>query len=128
MARPIETDDVAAQLATFGELAVLVTVTADACPHVGSVLVRVERDRLVARVGGRTRDNVAANPAVSLTWVRPHVDYQLIVDGTAAIADSADGDGLWPVEITVRSGILHRLAGRGGAGPSCRPLSRPILS
>lgn len=122
MGRPVEFADVAARLDEFGPLATLVTVTPEATPHVGWVLVTIGETTLAVRVGSRSRDNVLANSAVTLAWVRDDGDYQLIVDGVATVADEPDGTGLSEVSITVERGILHRLAGRADAGPTCRPL------
>jgi hypothetical protein len=90
------------------------------------VLVTPRGDRLVLRVGAGTRTNVIAHPDVCLTWMREHLDYQLIVDGTASLDDAVPGDDdLYGVSVEVVRGVLHRLAGRTDAGPSCRPLRSP---
>jgi hypothetical protein len=123
VARPVELADVLAQVERYGPLASLLTVTPDGRPHVGTVLVTERAGRLDVRVGSRTRDNIAGNPRVSLAWVREHLDDQLIVDGTAEVGAGPDSDGLHTVAIAVERGILHRLAGRPDAGPSCRSLS-----
>jgi Fe-S cluster assembly iron-binding protein IscA len=100
----------------------LVTVSPEATPHVGTVLVGVDRKRLVVRVGERTRGHIRANPSVTLTWLRADNDYQLILDGVAVVVDDAPAaDELYAVEIDVRRGILHRVAGRT-EGPTCRAL------
>ena len=44
------------------------------------------------------------------------------MDGVAEADGEPDGDGLIPVRVEVRKGILHRLAGRTDAGPTCLPL------
>jgi pyridoxamine 5'-phosphate oxidase-like protein len=121
VARPIATADIAAHLEEFGALATLVTVTPDATPHVGTVLVTAGRTRLEIRVGSRTRDHIRANPSVSLTWLPDGSRYQLIVDGIAVVVDEPDADGLYLAEVDVRQGILHRTAGQT-EGPTCRPL------
>jgi hypothetical protein len=122
VAQPVEIADVVRQLERYGPLASLLTVTADARPHVGTVLVTEHAGRLAARVGSRTREHLARNPHVSLAWLRDDQAYQLIVDGTAEVDDEPGPDGLHAAVITVERGILHRLAGRPDAGPSCRPL------
>jgi hypothetical protein len=77
----------------------------------------------VVRVGPTTAANIGRRPAASLSWFpRAGGDYQLIVDGVAEADGEPDGDGLIPVRIDVRKGILHRLAGRTDAGPTCFPL------
>jgi hypothetical protein len=127
VSRPVELADVAEHLDVYGPLATLVTVGGDATPHVGTVVVTVGAAALGVRVGARTRDNIRANPSVTLAWLQDERDYQLIVDGVAVVVDDPDGDGLYPVEIDVRRGILHRLAGRT-AGPSCRSLGTAAAS
>jgi Pyridoxamine 5'-phosphate oxidase len=121
MAKQVELADVAAQLAVYGRLATLVTVDADGSPHVGTVEVRLGPAGLEIAVGPSTRANIRANPSVSLSWLRDGDDYQLIVDGIAVVVDDSGPDGLHAAEIAVRSGILHRLAGRT-EGASCRHL------
>jgi hypothetical protein len=122
VSRPVTLADVVPHIADLGDLAILVTVTADGAPHVGTVLVSVGTSGLEVRVGPRTRDHICANPSVSLTWLRDDVTYQLIVDGVAVVADDPGTDGLYPVGIDVHGGILHRVAGRSD-GPSCRSLA-----
>src|SRR3954447_744034 len=121
MGKQVELADVAAQLAVYGRLATLVTVGTDGSPHVGTVEVRVGPGGLEIAVGPSTRANIRANPSVSLSWLRDGEVFQLIVDGIAVVVDDCAPDGLHAAEVTVRGGILHRLAGRTD-GPSCRHL------
>ena len=121
MSRPIELSDVVDRLSEYGPLATLITVTPNRSPHVGTVLVTPHADCLHIRVGGHTREHIRANPSVSLAWLRHGLEYQLIVDGTASVADEAGDDGLYEAAIEVRRGILHRIAGCND-GPSCRAL------
>ena len=123
MGRSVELSDVVREIERFGALATLITVGEHGGPHVGSVLVEVGDERLVVRVGPTTAANMSRRPAVSLSWL-PSAggDYQLIVDGLAETDGAPDGDGLIPVRVEVRKGILHRLAGRNDAGPTCLPL------
>jgi len=123
MAQPVEITDVAQGVAEFGPLATLVTVTEGGAPHVGSVLVAVDDGHLAVSVGSRTRANIRSNHAVTLAWLPDHADYQLIVDGNAVTSDEPTDDGLFAVRIDVERGILHRVAGRTEAGPSCVPLT-----
>ncbi len=109
----------------FGPLATLVTVTDEGVPHVGTVTVGVATDQLTMRVGARTRENVLARPALTLAWLHPERDYQLIIDGSGSLDGDPGSDGLYECGVMVERGILHRLAGRADAGPSCRPLSEP---
>jgi hypothetical protein len=122
MSRAVELAEVAERIEQFGPLATLVTVTGDGRPHVVSVLVTVDGSRLAVEAGARTSENVRANPAVTLTWMRDDGDYQLIVDGTGVVNEAPVEDGLFIVDIDVESGILHRVAGRDAAGPTCVPL------
>ena len=117
MGKPVEFADVVARVEEFGPLATLVTVGDSGAPHVGTVEVSVDGERLAIEVGPTTRGNVVARPAVSLAWLGEH-DYQLIVDGTATAGDQT-GDGLYPLSIEVAQAILHRRADRPEAGPSC---------
>ena len=122
MGRPVEYVDVAASVEQFGALATLVTVTATGTPHLGSVLVAAIDDHLHVRVGPRASENVRANAMVTLTWVDAVLGYQLIVDGVARTEPEPGADGLHPMVIAVERGILHRLAGRNDAGPTCLAL------
>ena len=57
-----------AEIARFGPRAFLVTTSAGGPPHVASVLVSLEADNLVMRVGRTTRVNATSHPAVTLLW------------------------------------------------------------
>lgn len=126
MGKPVEFTDVVARVEQFGPVAMLVTVGGAGAPHVGTVTVAVERERLGVRVGPTTRTNVLANPAVSLAWLGDG-DYQLIVDGTGAADDDTGDDELYGVSIEVTKAILHRRADRPDAGPSCIALNSSRL-
>jgi hypothetical protein len=123
MGKTVQLPDVRAQIDRYGPLASLVTVGGDLAPHIGTVLVEVTDEGIEARVGSTTRGNVQAHRAVTLAWLRDEDDYQLILDGTATAGDDVGDDGLYPMTITVDRGILHRVAGRADAGPSCLALS-----
>jgi hypothetical protein len=126
--REVEFGDVAVWVERFGPLATLVTVTDTGAPHVGTVTVAVATEHLTMRIGARTRDNVLARPALTLAWLHPERDYQLIIDGTGSVDGGPGSDGLYECAVSVERGILHRLAGRADAGPSCRALSEPAPS
>ena len=111
----------------FGPLATLVTVGDDGAPHVGTVTVGVATDQLTMRAGERTRENVLARPDLTLSWIHPERDYQLIIDGSGSVDGGPGADGLYDCAVSVQRGILHRLAGRANAGPSCRPLSERAI-
>ena len=118
MARNVTFEDVLRRIGEFGERATLITVNSDGRPHTVSVEVHLTAERLVVAVGARTRENLLARPGVSLLWEpAPDGIYQLIVDGVADDVD--DGRGLFTASIVVERGILHRLAGVPGSGPTC---------
>jgi hypothetical protein len=123
--RAVEFADVVTWVERFGPLATLVTLTDEGVPHVGTVTVGVATDRLTMRIGARTRENVLGRPALTLAWLHPERDYQLIIDGSGSVDGGPGSDGLYECAVMVERGILHRLAGRTDAGPSCRPLSEP---
>jgi hypothetical protein len=124
VSRPTEFAEVAAAVEQFGPLATLVTVNADGAPHVGTVLVGIADEHLTVQVGSSTRENVLARPALSLAWLDPDRDYQLILDGSGTVGEAPGADGVSAVTVRVERGILHRLAGRPEAGPSCLELSQ----
>jgi hypothetical protein len=126
--REVEFNDAATWVQRFGPLATLVTVTDAGAPHVGTVAVAIASDQLTMRVGARTRENVLARPAVTLAWLHPERDYQLIIDGAGSVDGALGSDGLYECAVSVERGILHRLAGRPDAGPSCRALSEPVAA
>ena len=123
MSKSVEFSDVAAHVDHYGPLASLVSVGADATPHIGTVLVETADDSIGVRIGSTTRGNMQAHPAVTLAWLRDGDDYQLILDGTATVDDEVGADGLYAARIRVDRGILHRVAGRPEAGPSCMALA-----
>jgi hypothetical protein len=125
VSRNADLADVVRHIKDFGVVATLVTVTPDAAPHVGTVVVTPGLTDLELRVGPTTKSHIRANPSVTLTWLRDGLDYQLIVDGVAVVVDEAGDDGMYAVRVGVRRGILHRVAGRAD-GPSCRPLGAVV--
>ena len=123
MSKSVEFADVVAQIDRYGRLASLVSVGADATPHIGTVLVEPVDGHIAVRIGSTTRANMQAHPAVTLAWLRDGDDYQLILDGTASVDDEVGADGLYAARVRVDRGILHRVAGRPDAGPSCMALA-----
>jgi hypothetical protein len=110
----------------FGSTASLVTVSEDGTPHVVSVVVGTDGERLTVDVGTRTRENVSSRPNATLVWFPPHGgNYQMIVDGVVEQIGDKNADDLSAVSITVTRGILHRLAGLAESGPTCITLSAP---
>jgi hypothetical protein len=104
---PVELAALREHIARAGARAILVTVSADARPHVASVLVAYDHDDLVMRAGRRTRTNAAERPAVTIVWTAPiDDDYCLIVDA-AALEGTRDSETL---VVRPTSAVLHRLA------------------
>lgn len=105
----------------LGPAAYLVTVGEDGRPHVVSVQVDRDGERLTMPAGRTTCANVAARPVATLLWpAPPGGDYSLLVDGTPATGDAA-GEG--SVTIVPASAILHRVADASGSGPTCLPVT-----
>jgi hypothetical protein len=112
----------------LGPAAFLVTVGGDGRPHVVSVQVDRDGERLTMPAGRTTRANLAAKPIATLLWPAPAGgDYSLLVDGTATGVEpgeepgEAAGEG--PVTIVPASAILHRVADARGGGPTCLPVT-----
>ena len=104
MSIPVELTDLPAEIARIGPSALLVTAAADGPPHVASVVVRVDGERLAMGAGRKTRANAARQRAVTLVWPRAvDPDYCLIVDG------AAEGDGE-PFVVRPTAAVLHRLS------------------
>ena len=111
--------ELAARIEEFGPKAYLVSVRPEGRPHVVSVSVVWEADRLVAGAGNRTASNVAENPSVTLTF--DGTPYCLLVDGTAEVDDDR-------LAIIPTGAVLHRVAGVGDdAGPSCVKVLPSVL-
>jgi hypothetical protein len=119
MSDAVDLEALGEQLADFGDRAYLLTVTDDHLPHVVSVQVSLQGDRLATSVGRRTGANLAARPTATFLWPPPTSDgdYSLIVDGTAV---DATGEG--PLSVQPTAAVLHRVAGAAGAGPTCVPV------
>ena len=110
-------DALRARVEEFGSIAFLLTVGESARPHVVSVGVEWDADRLVAGAGRTTSANVGRRPTVSLLWAAPEAgEYALIVDGAAAI-ETRDETAV--VVIEPSRAVLHRVASATGQGPSC---------
>jgi hypothetical protein len=113
MSVPVELGELRERLEEYGPIAFLVTTGDGGRPHVVSVSVSLDGERLVAGAGRTTSANVAATPTVSLLWpARDGGAYCLIVDGDAEV----DGDR---VRVEPTRAVLHRLADAAGEGPSC---------
>ena len=123
MAKLTTFEQVRTGIATYGDLAAVITVGDDGRPHVSSSRVVVGDDRLIAEVGARSRGFLEQRPQMTLVW-HPNAgdEYQLIIDGTAASFGDPSDDGVSTVSIDVDGGIQHRLAGLDGDAPTCRPV------
>lgn len=120
MSVKVELDGLWDRIDEFGRRAYLVTVTDDATPHVVSVVVDRDGDDLVVGAGRRTRANLESRPTLTLLWP-PAADpaYSLLVDATFV----GELDGGERVAFRATSGVLHRVAGAEGDGPTCLPVS-----
>ena len=120
MSLPVDVAALAERISEFGDRAYLVTVADDDRPHVVSVPVVLDGDRIGVQAGRGTAANLAARAAATLLW--PPVaggGYSLIVDGEA-VTPVEPG----PATIRVTAAVLHRVAGVTGDAPTCLPLER----
>jgi len=119
MSVSVSVDDLREEVARVGSTAFALTAGADGHPHVVSVAVSWDGDRLTFAAGNTTRGNVAANPRTSLLWsALDGEDYSLIVDGAGEVRDDI-------VEVAPDRAVLHRLADAAGDGPSCVKILPP---
>lgn len=106
MSMRIDLTDLPDAVTARGPAAYLLSVGGDhdPAPHVVSVAVQVEGDRLVVGAGRTTSGNVGRHPAVTLLWpVSPDfADHSLVVDGVATL----DPDGT-TISISPTGAILH---------------------
>lgn len=102
MSIPVALADLPATMAKYG-FAYLLTVTDEGGTWIRSTHVISADGVLTLYEGGRrTRENVAARPAITLLWPPPEPDgWTLLVDGTATVL---------PDVITVEPfhAVLHR--------------------
>lgn len=114
---PVELAELAEQIAAYGEVAYLTTVSDEHLPHVVSVRVRWGDRGLEVGAGRRTLANVERHPDVTLLWpAPPGAGYGLIVDAKAApLSGTAEPAlGIGPV-----GAVLHRTPEGDPAAPSC---------
>lgn len=124
MSVPVSLDGLREAVARFGSSPYVVTVDEGGAPHVVSVSVGWDGDRLASPVGAGTAANAAVRSRVTLLWP-PYEPggYSLIVDGAAAAAGGR-------LQITPTKAILHRQAqpgpglGADASGSECIPLLR----
>ncbi len=104
MSIPVDLASLRTEIERIGAGALLVTAAAGP-PHVASVLVACEGERLVMGAGRRSRANATERPDVTLVWPDADDGHCLIVDGTAReITDET-------FVVQPVSAVLHRLAG-----------------
>jgi hypothetical protein len=103
-----------------GAAAYLVTVDEAGLPHVVSVAVGWEDDRLIVGAGGTSARNVATRPGATLLWASSEDGYSLIVDGTAEVLGPPEAG----IAISPSSAVLHRTVDAAGSGPRCLPVTR----
>jgi hypothetical protein len=104
----------------YGPIAYLVTVGADALPHVVSVTVTwadTDGGGLLVGAGRHTSANVGVHPTVTLLWpASPGGAYGLIVDGSATV----QGEGASAqLAIAPTAAVLHRTPAGDPGEPSC---------
>lgn len=88
----------------------LVTTGPDGRPHTTQVQFELSGQTLRAPAGRKTVRNIGEQPLVALLWPPASADdYNLIIDGTAAVVDLND-EGLGYAEIQATHAILHRNA------------------
>ncbi|MBM4267900.1 MAG: pyridoxamine 5'-phosphate oxidase family protein [Deltaproteobacteria bacterium] len=125
MSVAVPLDGLRAAIAERGGGAYLLTVSDDGRPHTVHVPVRWDGDALAASAGKTSARNAMTRSAVALIFpVRDGGDYSLIVDGTAAASDVAEGRVL---RITPTKAVLHRAAAIPNPESSCEADCVPIL-
>jgi len=124
MSVAVSLDALRDRVAEFGPVAYLVTVGGSGSPHIASVTVAWEDDRLVMGAGRTSTANVAAGGTVTLLWPPPVADgdYSLLADGSAELIRPTDDAGDLLVAFRPTKAVLHRTARAAGSGPTCVPL------
>lgn len=89
----------------------LITVSPNGEPHLRAVVFVSEGNALVAAVGKRSADNVAANGKATMLWP-PHIggaeefdDHTVIADGDATVRSRDDGAS---ISVVAYSAVWHR--------------------
>jgi Pyridoxamine 5'-phosphate oxidase len=119
MSLAVSLDALQEKVQAVGPAAYLVTVDEAGLPHVVSVGVRWEDDRLLVGAGRSSVKNVAARPGTTLLWPPADGEYSLIVDGTGEVLAGPDTG----IAIRPSSAVLHRTADASGSGPRCLPVT-----
>jgi hypothetical protein len=107
MSVPVEVALLRAELEGENGAAFLVTVGDGGTPHVVSVLVSWQGERLAVGAGRRTAQNVASRPGVTLLWPAPEGPttaergMSLLIDGQGEVVGEQ-------VLVTPTSAIRHR--------------------
>ena len=120
MSIPVELPTLVATMATYGEVAFLLTGGDRGRPHIAHVVVGVTDGGLVVGAGRTSTANVTARPQAALLFAPVEAGgYSLIVDVDAVVAP--DGAGL---QLTPTGAVLHRSApgAGGGAANDCAPV------
>ncbi|MFT4596990.1 MAG: hypothetical protein ACI9TF_001236 [Paracrocinitomix sp.] len=113
MSIKVELEDLAEHVTPRGA-GYLVTTGADGRPHTTQVMFELDGSTLRAPAGRKTIRNIEAQPLVALLWPPASADdYNLIIDGTAAVVDVND-EGLGYASIEATHAILHRNAEAAG--------------
>ena len=125
MSIPVSLERLRATSEERGAGAYVLTVSDDARPHAVHAAVRWEGAVLAAEVGRRSATNAQARPGVSLLYpVRSEGDYSLIVDGTAVVETTENGQRLL---VTPTKAVLHRPAVVPDPTSSCTADCVPLL-
>lgn len=107
MSIKVELSDVAGHVEERGA-GFLMTTGPDGRPHTTHVTFTLDGSKLRAPIGRKTVRNVQDQSLVALLWpARSADDYNLIIDGTAAVVDVND-EGLGFASIEATHAILHR--------------------
>lgn len=107
MSIKVELSDVATHVSERGA-GFLVTTGPDGRPHTTHVAFELDGASLRAPIGRKTLRNIEAQSLVALLWpARSADDYNLIIDGTAAVVD-VNEEGLGFASIEATHAILHR--------------------
>lgn len=104
----VDLDRLAAALPDF-PFAYLITVDDGYRVHTVTVEPRLRGEAVldVGRIGGRTRENLAQRPDVTLLWPpREPGGYSLIVDGRAEVGES--GPETVRLDVVPTRALLHR--------------------
>jgi hypothetical protein len=126
MSIPVSLEKLSAASEERGAGAYVLTVSDDGRPHAVHAAVQWDGTVLTAEVGRRSATNAQARPGVSLLYpVRSEGDYSLIVDGTAVVETTENGQRLL---VTPTKAVLHRPAAVPDPTSSCTADCVPLLS